>query len=229
MSMPLFIEVPTVGSGTAAVTGQSLAAYSGSTPMADITEVVAEPTLIETIGWSVHKFSTQAGMLLLGISDGTNRRIFGAYPIAAGAALLFASDSIAVNLTIEPGYKLVAAHNVQDAGSAYVDLDLVPFGGVVRASGVLYGSSLPDPDVFYRGKTFTVFGADGVGDDLYVCVKLGSGGYSWFPLGMSGTLPGYPSTSLPNPSDLPLRTQIATTDTQQVLINFDNTQWKALS
>lgn len=187
MSTPMFIERPTVGSGTSAVTGQSLSAFSGSTPMADLTAVVDEPTLIEAIVWSAQKFSTQLGMLILAVSDGINRRLVGAYALDAGTASLFANGTIVINFVVAPGYKLVAAHNAQDITSAYTTVDAVPFGGIIRAPGVLYGAALPAPDIFYRGKIFTVFGATGVTDALYVCVRLGDGTYGWFPIGVEGT------------------------------------------
>lgn len=133
MSTPLFIRTPTVGSGTVAIAGASLANYSGATAMSDLTGVAAEATLIEEIAWTAQAFSTQAGMLILALTDGNgNRRLVGAYPLAAGSASLFASGRIQLGVTIAPGFKVVAAHNVQDAASAYANLDVVPLGGVVR-------------------------------------------------------------------------------------------------
>jgi hypothetical protein len=133
MSTPLFVRTPTVGKGTIAVLGASLAAFSGATVMADLTDVAAEATLIEEVAWCAQAFSTQAGMLILALVDGSgNRRLVGAYSIAAGSASLFANGRVQLGLTIAPGYKLVAAHNVQDSLSAYANLDLVPLGGVVR-------------------------------------------------------------------------------------------------
>lgn len=183
MSTPMFIELPTAGSGTAPVLGEDLSAFASGTAMADLTPLVTEPTLIESVEWSAQKFSTQAGMLIVALSDGTNRRLIGAYAIDAGSASVFASGSVAVEVVVPPGYKLVAAHNVKDAVSAYTNLDLVPSGGVVRAPGVLYGSALPTAGVFYRGKVFTVFGAAGSPDASYICLKLSDDSYAWGEIG----------------------------------------------
>lgn len=133
MSTPLFNQEPTNGNGTAPIVGASLAAYTGATPMADLTTVGGEPVLIEEIAYCAEKFSTLDGMLLLAIVDGAgNRRLVGAYDIPAGSATLMASDRIKVNLLIAAGFKLVAAHNVTIAGPAFVNLHVVPIGGVVR-------------------------------------------------------------------------------------------------
>jgi hypothetical protein len=167
-------------------------------------------------------------MLILAMSDGTNRRLIGSFPLAAGSATAFASGTIAVNFVIAPGYKLTAAHNVEDSGSSYVDVDFVPFGGVVRAPGVLYGSALPDADVFYRGKTFTVFSGTGVADASYVCMKLGDESYTWFPIGRNA-YPAYDNATLPDPAGFPTNTPVINTDTSQLLATFDNVNWSALS
>lgn len=133
MSTPLFNQEPTNGSGTAAILGASLAAYSGATPMADLTTVGGEPVLIEEIAYCAEKFLTADGMLLLAVVDGGgNRRLIGAYDIPAGSAALLASGRIKVDFLMEAGFKLVAAHNVQDSLAAFTNLHLVPIGGVVR-------------------------------------------------------------------------------------------------
>jgi len=181
----MFIELPTNGSGTGSITGQDLSAFSGSTVMDDITDIVDEPTLVEDLAWSAQAFSTHAGMLILAVSDGTHRRLIGAFTLEAGAADLFASGTIAVNFVIAAGFKLVAAHDVQDSGSVYTTVDIVPEGGVLRAPGALSGSALPDPDATYRGKFFTVFGAGGAADASYVCLKLSDDSYGWFELGVA--------------------------------------------
>jgi hypothetical protein len=226
----MFIELPTVGSGTAAITGQDLSAFSGATVMSDLTAIVNEPTLIETIAWSAQKFSTHVGMLVLAVSDGTHRRLVGAYELAAGTAALFASGTVAVNFVVPPGYKLVAAHNVQDAGSAFTDVNFVPFGGVVRAPGVLYGTTLPDPDVFFRGKTFTVFGGAGAPDYSFICLKQSDGSYAWSAVvGSQATVAVYTTATLPDPSSVPLKTIVANIETNQLLINYTTAGWTALS
>ena len=133
MSAPLFIQEPSNGSGTAAILGASLAAYSGATAMVDLTTAAGEPVLIEEIAYCAEKFSTHEGQLLLAIVDGTgNRRLIGAYDIPVGSATLIASGRIKVDFVMAAGFKLVAAHDVQDAGSAYTNLHVVPVGGVVR-------------------------------------------------------------------------------------------------
>lgn len=133
MSTPLFNQQPTNGSGTAAILGASLAAYSGATTMVDLTTVGGEPVLIEEIAYCAEKFSTLDGMLLLAIVDNSgNRRLVGAYDIPAGSASLIANDRIKVDLLIAAGFKLVAAHNVTVAGPTFVNLHVVPIGGVVR-------------------------------------------------------------------------------------------------
>lgn len=134
MSTPLFIRTPMVGNGTVAIAGLSLAAYSNATAMSDLTSVAAEATLVEEIAWCAQAFSTQAGMMILALVDGSgNRRLVGAYTIPAGSTSLLASGRIQLGVTIPPAYKLVVAHNVQNAAvSAYVNLDVVPLGGVLR-------------------------------------------------------------------------------------------------
>lgn len=133
MSTPLFIQEPTNGSITGSILGASLAAFdNGTTVMADLTTVGGEPVLIEEIAYCVEKLSTLDGMLLLGIVDNSGRRrLVGAYDIPAGSSSLLASGRIKVDLLIAANYKLVAAHTVQD-GSGYVNMHVVPIGGVVR-------------------------------------------------------------------------------------------------
>jgi hypothetical protein len=133
MSTPLFERTVTNGSGTAAILGASLAAYSGATTMVDLTAVQDEPMLIDEIAYCAEKFSTLDGELLLALVDGSgNRRLVGAYDIPAGSASLMASGRIALNLVIEAGFKLVAAHNVTIAGPTFVNVHVVPLGGIVR-------------------------------------------------------------------------------------------------
>lgn len=133
MSTPLFIRTPTNGTGTVSVLGASLAAYSGATPMVDLTALADEPTLVEDVAWCVQKFSTAEGTLILGLVDASgNRRLVGAFDLAAGSATVFASGRVELELTIQTGFKLVAAHNVKDGGAAFTNVDLVPLGGVVR-------------------------------------------------------------------------------------------------
>jgi hypothetical protein len=133
VSTPLFERTVTNGIGTAAILGASLAAYSGATTMVDLTDIEDEPMLIDEIAWCTEKFSTLEGQLLLALVDGSsNRRLVGTYDIPAGTATLMASGRIALNLSIAPGFKLVAAHNVTIAGPAFVDLDVVPIGGIIR-------------------------------------------------------------------------------------------------
>ncbi len=133
MSTPLFERTATNGTNTAAVLGASLASYSGSTTMVDLTASADEPILIEEVAWCAEKFSTAVGQLLLALVDGSsNRRLIGAYPLSAGSATLAASDVIRLDLTIEPGFKLVAAHDVKDNVAAYTNVHLVALGGIVR-------------------------------------------------------------------------------------------------
>jgi len=133
MSTPLFIRSPSNGSGAGPILGASLASYSGATPMDDLTDFQDEPMLVEEIAYCVEKFSTLEGMLLLALEDGyANRRLIGAYDIAAGSATLLAGDRIKLDLVIEPGLKLVAAHNVTIAGPTFVEMHIVPIGGIVR-------------------------------------------------------------------------------------------------
>lgn len=133
MSTPLFERTATNGTNTAAVLGASLASYSGSTSMVDLCALTDEPTLIEEVRWCAQKFSTAAGQLVLALVDGSsNRRLVGAYPVDAGSSTLFASGAVRLDLTIAPGFKLVAAHDVKDNVAAYTDVDLVLVGGIVR-------------------------------------------------------------------------------------------------
>lgn len=133
MSTPLFNQEPMNGSGTAAIVGASLAAYSGATPMVDLMAIAGEPTIIEEIAWCAEKFSTLEGMLLLALVDNSgNRRLIGAYDLAAGSSTLLASGRIQLDLTVAAGFKLVAAHNVTIAGPTFVNVHVVPIGGVVR-------------------------------------------------------------------------------------------------
>lgn len=186
MSSPLFIAEPQNGDGTGPILGASLAAYNAVTPMADLTTLGGEPVLVEEIAYCAEKFSTGDGMLLLAIEDGYgDRRLIGAYDIPAGTASLMATGRIKVDILIAAGYKLVAAHDVQDPLAAYASVDFVPFGGIVRAPGVLCGSALPAPDVSYRGKTFAVFGGAGVADAAYVCLKQSDDTYAWFETGVA--------------------------------------------
>lgn len=131
MSTPLFVRTPSVGSPST-VLGASLAAYAPATPMIDLTAIAAEATMVEAVAWCAQKFSTQAGMLVLALSDGTDRRLVGSYAIDAGTATEFASGRIELDVTIPVGFKLVAAHNTEDSGSAFTNLDLTVLGGVVR-------------------------------------------------------------------------------------------------
>lgn len=133
MSTPLFNREPTNGDGTGPILGASLAAYTSGTAMAAITAIDDEPVLIDYITWCTEKFSTHEGMLLLSIVDGYgNRRLVGAYDLAAGTATVMASGVIELNFTLAAGYQLEAAHNVQDNSSAYTNVHIVPVGGVVR-------------------------------------------------------------------------------------------------
>jgi hypothetical protein len=58
--------------------------------------------------------------------------VVGAYVLSAGTATLFASGRITINLTLPVGHKLCAAHDVTVSGPSYVDLSIVPLGGIVR-------------------------------------------------------------------------------------------------
>lgn len=133
MSTPLFNREPINGSGTAAILGASLAAYSGSTTMVDVTDIEDEPMIIDELTWCTEKFSTLEGELLLALVDGSgNRRLVGAYDLSAGSSSLKASGRIVLNLMIAAGFKLVAAHNVTVSGPTFVNVHLVPIGGIVR-------------------------------------------------------------------------------------------------
>jgi hypothetical protein len=134
MSTPLFIQTPFAGNNTVPIVGEDLSAYADTDTFHEITNYVLEPTLVDELAWCATRYSTLEGQLIVGITEsGYNWRLVGAYDIPAGAAALFASGRIALNVTIPSGYKMGVRHSVKVSGGAsYATVDVVPLGGVVR-------------------------------------------------------------------------------------------------
>lgn len=134
MSTPLFIRTPFAGNGAGGILGEDLSTYADTDAFTELTDFVAEPTLVEEVAWCAQKFSTLAGELIVGMIDaGYNWRLIGAYTLPAGSSTLFASGRIALDVVLPTGFKLGVRHAVKVlGGGSFATLDIVPLGGVVR-------------------------------------------------------------------------------------------------
>jgi hypothetical protein len=129
----MFIREPIIGElDPAAGFGQSLAAY-GAITWDPILADVLEATLIEEIQWSAIDFSSLAGMLALRLSNPTNEKFhLGSFAIPAGSSTLMANGRIVLNVELPVGWGMEAAHNVTRAGAIFVQLKILPLGGILR-------------------------------------------------------------------------------------------------
>ena len=143
MSTPMFVREPKIG--TVADGGNNPlegAAFGASPSTGLVCEAVDEALLVEEVRWSIATnqiggpIPTDAGTVALFLNDPTggdaSRRIALGYYSVPAASLL--AGGVAVNVTLPPGRKLYAAHNVVKTAdhSTFVSLDVVALGGIVR-------------------------------------------------------------------------------------------------
>jgi hypothetical protein len=143
----MFVREPQIGlneafSGTsAAILGQDLSVYASIAwtelePFFD----VQEATLISSVRFGVHTYSTEAGELLVGVKregygagGGSYVYLAGAGSIAAGSASARAMVELDLDLILQVGCTLVVAHSAQlSGGGSYASADIIAEGGIVR-------------------------------------------------------------------------------------------------
>jgi hypothetical protein len=147
MSTPLFVREPLVmaeyftETGNVLILGAVLPGVSGGDTYL-LVEATDEAVLVEEIRFAVQPSLANeghdAGAIALYITSpdgGADRPMIGYLPVQAGTdePALFASGKLKLNLTLQVGWKLYVAHNVQKNGaSGYLNMVIAGLGGILR-------------------------------------------------------------------------------------------------